>query len=87
MVLGLWSLQAAVDSSINKDAPDNSEPKTLKNVNRKRLALLKTILCIFTCVSHGMLICICMWLFASRTRSSPKKFAKKLFLDGDTVNS
>ena len=50
MVLGLWSLQAAVVSSINKDARDNSEPKTLKNVNRKRLTLLKTILCIFTCV-------------------------------------
>ena len=86
MILGLCSLQAAVDSSINKDAPDNSETKTLGNVNRKRLAPLKTILCIFACVSQGILICLCMWLFPSRTRSSPKKSAKKLFLDGDTMD-
>ena len=35
-------MQAVDGSSINKDSLDNSEIKTQKSVNKKRLALLKT---------------------------------------------
>jgi hypothetical protein len=78
-------LQAVVDSSVTKDVPGNSGSKTQTNVAKRRLALLQTFF-VHLRANRTVSLNVCMFLFASRTRPSPKKSAKKLHLDEDTVD-